>query len=123
MSLFDIFFGIRQRLWLIGPISLLTFWGYSVSMLIAKAHGRATGPRKLALFALKMSVGIPFMLMNAAFNATCGTIIFLELPKWTKGEFFFTDRLKRQKKNVDPEYAFAAKLLCSQLNKTDPDHC
>lgn len=121
--MFEIFFGIRQRLWLVGPISLLTFWGYSISMLIAKAHGRATGLYKWFLFVIKMLVGVPFMFMNATFNATCGSIIFLELPKWGRGEFFFTDRLKRQKTNKNPEYAFAANLLCSQLNKTDLDHC
>lgn len=120
---FDIFLGIRQRIWLTGILSLVTFWGYSISMLIAKRHEKTTGITRPLWFLLKYTFGIPFMFMNFAYNTVVGSFIFLELPNWGSGEYFFTDRLKRQKKSSDEEKVHIAHDLCMELNKTDSDHC
>jgi hypothetical protein len=94
-----------ERLWLIGPVALLMFWLYSFAV-------TRTG-------AIRIIVGAPFMVINAAFNATAGTLIFAEMPR----ELFFTDRLKRMKESFDPETAEVARLICSEMNKADPGHC
>ena len=98
-------FGPMQRLWLIGPAALTMFWLYSFAV---TRRG-----------VLRVLIGIPFMVVNAAFNATAGTLIFAELPR----EWFFTDRLKRMKSSPDRDRAAMAQLLCREMNKADPGHC
>lgn len=93
------------RLLLIGPAVAAMFWLYSLAV-----------TRKGVLRAL---IGVPFMLMNAAFNATCGSFIFWELPR----EWFFTDRLKRHKAGDNIDRARIAQMLCREMNKADPGHC
>lgn len=106
--MFD-FFGARERLWLIGPIALLMFWLYAFAV-------TRTGIARYVF-------GIPFQAMNVLFNATAGTLIFWELPKWGRGEWFFTDRLKRHKAGEDETLAYVAGEICYEMNKHDPGHC
>lgn len=99
------FFGPQERLWLIGPIALLMFWLYSLAV-------QAKGP-------WRWIIGPPFMVINCLFNAVFGSFIFAEPPR----EWFFTDRLKRQKASGDTDRATVAQMICSEMNKADPGHC
>jgi hypothetical protein len=100
------YFSPMQRLWLVGPVALVMYWLYCFAV-------TRTG-------AVRLIVGVPFMVLNALFNATCGTIIFAELPR----EWFFTDRLKRHKRSPrDAERYAVAHLICKEMNKADPGHC
>lgn len=93
------------RLLLIGQAVALMFWLYNIAI---TREGIA-----------RVLIGVPFMGLNALFNATCGSFIFWELPR----EVFFTDRLKRHKAGNDPEKARIARALCCEMNKADPGHC
>jgi hypothetical protein len=100
------YFSPQQRLWLIGPAALLMFWLYSFAV---TRDGW-----------VRIAIGVPFMALNCLFNATCGSFIFWELPR----EWFFTDRLKRHKRELkDGERQKLAYLLCEEMNKADPGHC
>lgn len=104
------FFGPHERLWLIGPIALLMFWLYSVAV-------QVKGPWKIV-------IGVPFIVINFLFNSIFGSFIFWELPQWHKKEFLFTDRLKRHKRDPkNPESLRVANIICTEMNKADPDHC
>ena len=98
------YFSAHQRLWLVGPLGLLMFWLYCFAV-------TRQGP-------LRIIIGVPFMVLNAAFNATCGTIIFAEPPR----EWFFTDRLKRHR-DCSGACGEVARTLCAEMCKADPGHC
>lgn len=97
--------GPMQRLWIVGIPSVLMYWFYCFAV-----------TRKGAT---RVIVGIPFMTINAAFNAIFGSFIFWELPR----EWFFTDRLKRQKESENKDCVHAAYTICHEMNKADKDHC
>lgn len=98
-------FGPMQRLWIVGIPAVLMYWIYCFAI-------TRTGPTRVI-------VGIPFMLLNAVFNATFGSFIFMEFPR----EWFFTDRLKRQKDSEKDDCARVAFMICHEMNKFDAGHC
>lgn len=93
------------RLLIVGPIVAVMFVMYTIAI---TRNG-----------ASRVIIGVPFMVLNAAFNITCGTFIFWEWPR----EWFFTDRLKRHKAGDNVDRARIAQMLCREMNKADPGHC
>ena len=69
----------------------------------------------------------PFAIMGALLdvivNATIGTVLFLELPKWRSREWLFTARLKRWKMYTSWRGKVATWLCEEGLNPIQPDHC
>lgn len=93
------------RLLIVGPFVAAMFWLYSLAVTRQGVW--------------RYIIGAPFMFLNAAFNATCGSFIFWELPR----EIFFTDRLKRHKAGDNADRRRVAEMLCREMNKADPGHC
>lgn len=74
-------------------------------------------------------LAVPFVIQDALVNIFAVSLVFLEGPKLTKGEWLVTARLKRWKtltKQDDRLFGWRRKFawwMCDKLNKYDAGHC
>ena len=94
-----------------------------INLFVAAMHAkrvidRGTQIHGLFLYPLYVGAGIA-VLLDVAFNATAGTVMFRELPR----EALFTERCRRHKKAKSGWRKLRAQWWCRQLNKFDKGHC
>lgn len=104
---------------LIGWIALAWFTLMGSFVLVMRAKRMLADGGELSLFWLVniLPWALVGLVLDAAFNATAGTIMYLELPR----ELLFTSRTKRHRDD-EGWRGDVARWWKRQLNQIDPGH-
>lgn len=94
---------------LTGPLTLLIYVVFAIGM---TGYNNSEGWKQKAWYYL---YGVPFLVIDTAYNWSVGTFIWWEFPR----ETLYTARLERKVAEGHP----LARVLCSYLSVYDPDHC
>ena len=98
----------------------LTHWGYLAALLVVQMQAAGRLTRYWEEQAAPLLVG--FYFLDAAFNATYGSLSFLELPRWLSGEFLFSSRVQRHVDTSDGWRLRRALEWSGRLNAPDRTH-
>jgi hypothetical protein len=64
-------------------------------------------------------VALAFIVLDAVIlNMIVGTLVYREIPQWTKGEYMFSGRTQRLYDKGNP----VARFFAIQIDKVAPDH-